>query len=106
MARERLCCPPMKFLICTAALLAATGALADDEGKRLFTTVTPACALCHTLQDAGATGEIGPSLDELRPDADRVAKALRTGIGQMPAFTQLTDAQVQALARYVEKATR
>ena len=40
------------------------------------------------------------------PDAARVAKALRTGIGQMPAFPQLTDAQVQALARYIEQATR
>lgn len=96
----------MKSLICIAALCAATGALADEDGKRLFTTVTPACALCHTLKDAGATGAVGPSLDELKPDADRVAKALRNGIGQMPAFTQLSDAQVQALARYVEKATR
>jgi sulfite dehydrogenase len=58
------------------------------------------------LKDAGAAGEVGPSLDELKPDAARVVKALRNGIGQMPAFPQLTEAQVQALARYIEQATR
>lgn len=79
---------------------------ADEEGRKLFTSVTPPCALCHTLKDAGATGQVGPSLDELKPDAARVAKALRNGIGQMPAFSHLTEAQIQALARYVEKATR
>jgi mono/diheme cytochrome c family protein len=35
-----------------------------------------------------------------------VVKALRTGVGQMPAFPHLTEAQVQALARYIEQATR
>ena len=102
----------MRDAIRAAALAALLGCCAagahaqEDEGRKLFSSVTPACALCHTLKDAGATGEIGPSLDELKPDAARVAKALRNGIGQMPAFPQLTEAQVQALARYVEKATR
>ena len=77
-----------------------------EEGRKLFTSVTPACALCHTLKDAGAAGAVGPSLDELKPDQDRVLKALKNGIGQMPAFPHLTEAQVQALARYVEQATR
>jgi cytochrome c6 len=89
------------------AVLAAAGArAADDEGRRLFTSLTPPCALCHTLKDAGATGAIGPSLDELKPDRERVLKALRTGIGQMPAFGHLTAAQMEALASYVERATR
>ncbi|GAB2578715.1 cytochrome c [Ramlibacter solisilvae] len=78
----------------------------EAEGKRLFTSVTPACAICHTLKDAGAEGAVGPSLDELKPDAARVAKALKNGIGQMPAFTQLSEAQMQALAAYVEAASR
>lgn len=85
---------------------AALAVHANEEGRKLFISVVPACALCHTLKDAGATGSVGPSLDELKPDAARVEKAVRNGIGQMPAFTRLTDAQVQALARYVEKATR
>lgn len=90
------------------ALLAASissGAVAQDllqDGKLLFTrTAVPACAVCHTLKDAGALGEIGPSLDELKPDATRVEKAIRNGIGQMPANTVLTDDQMKLLARYV-----
>ena len=98
----------MRAAVFAAVALAAAGAWAQDmdEGRKLFTGVTPACALCHTLKDAGASGAVGPSLDELKPDQDRVVKALRNGIGQMPAFTQLTPAQVQALARYVEAATK
>jgi cytochrome c6 len=97
-----------RLLIAAVALLAgATGAVAqEDEGRKLFTGVTPACALCHRLKDAGAEGAIGPSLDELKPDAARVVKALRSGVGNMPAFPHLTEAQVQALARYVEQAAR
>ncbi len=99
--------------LCTAAaaflLLAAGSATAQDvmqEGRKLFTTAVPACALCHTLRDAGATGEIGPVLDELKPDAARVEKALRNGIGQMPAFTAtLSDAQISLLAQYVARAS-
>ena len=90
-----------------AALCALPAAArADEEGRRLFTGLTPACALCHTLKDAGATGAVGPSLDELRPDRERVIKALRNGVGQMPPFAHLSDAQIEALARYVEAATK
>ena len=91
---------------CLLALGLAGPAAAQEDGRKLFTSITPSCAVCHTLKDADATGTVGPSLDELKPDAARVAKALRTGVGQMPAFPQLTDAQVQALARYIEQATR
>jgi cytochrome c6 len=100
-------------LIARAALLAllaagaSAGMAAQEEGKRLFTSgVSPACMLCHTLKDAGAVGAVGPSLDELKPDAARVAKAVKNGIGQMPAYPQLSDAQIQALARYVEQAAK
>ena len=97
-------------LLCAIPLtlfLALPGHAADDAvGKQLFTKgATPPCALCHTMQDAGAAGEIGPSLDELKPDAERVAKAIRNGIGQMPAFSTLTEQQVQAISQYVARAT-
>jgi cytochrome c6 len=78
-----------------------------DEARRLFVNGAPplpACALCHTFKNAGATGQIGPDLDDLRPDADRVEKALRNGIGPMPSFKTLTEAQIKALAAYVAAA--
>ncbi|MBA2961025.1 MULTISPECIES: c-type cytochrome [Ramlibacter] len=95
-----------RILPAIALLLAAGAAQAAEDGKALFSSVTPACSLCHALKDAGATGAVGPSLDELKPDAPRVVKALRNGIGQMPAFRHLSDEQVQELAKYIEKATR
>jgi sulfite dehydrogenase len=58
------------------------------------------------LADAGATAAIGPSLDELKPDAERVIKAIKNGIGQMPAYGNLTTQQIESIARYVESATR
>ena len=58
-----------------------------ELGKKLFSTATPACALCHTLKDAGAKGAVGPVMDEIKPDAVRVAKALRNGLGNMPSYS-------------------
>ncbi|MDB5912020.1 MAG: hypothetical protein JWP22_695 [Ramlibacter sp.] len=98
--------PPWFRTAVLLAAVAAGAARADDEGRKLFTSVTPACALCHALRDANAEGAVGPSLDELKPDRERVAKALRNGIGQMPAFRHLSEAEIQALARYVEQATK
>lgn len=87
-----------------AAVLAADAEM--ELGKRLFTqAAVPACALCHTLADAGALGAVGPVLDEIKPDAARVAKALRNGLGNMPAFKSLTEAEIKALARYVSTAS-
>lgn len=76
-------------------------------GKKLFSqAATPACALCHTLRDAGSQGAVGPNLDELRPDAARVANALRNGLGNMPAYkATLSEAQIEALALYVSRAS-
>lgn len=90
-----------------AALLAGPVHAADDAlGKQLFSKgAAPPCAVCHALKDAGASGEVGPSLDELKPDAERVAKAIRNGIGQMPAFSSLTEQQIDAIAQYVARAT-
>ncbi len=77
-----------------------------EKGMQLFKSgAVPACAVCHTLQSAGAEGAIGPDLDELKPDQQRVAKAIKTGIGQMPAFTTLSDDDITAIARYVAHAT-
>lgn len=86
---------------------AADNAALLQQGKALFMQGSvPACAVCHTLKDAGAEGAVGPSLDELKPDAKRVATALRNGIGQMPSYNgKLSEAQIAALAAYVAKAT-
>jgi sulfite dehydrogenase len=89
----------------TEAKAGAPGASAGDmsEGRRLFTGgTTPSCAVCHTLRDASGSGNIGPDLDELKPDAARVAAAVQKGFENMPAFGHvLSPAQIDTLAHYV-----
>ena len=77
-----------------------------SAGKALFLKAVPACAICHTLNDAGSEGSVGPVLDEIKPNAQRVAKALRNGLGSMPSYgSKLSDGEIEALARYVSKAS-
>jgi len=101
---------PRAFAAAWLAWLAGASQAADPaelaRGKLLFTTLQPACATCHTLQAAGAEGQIGPVLDELKPDAERVLRALRNGIGVMPSYAEKISAQdMQAVARFVAQAT-
>lgn len=100
----------MNRLLIAAVLAGSTlnaTAVDMEKGRHMFLKGTkPTCALCHTLQDAGAAGEIGPNLDDLKPDADRVAKAIRQGVGVMPAFPDLSDEEIHRLAKYVAAATK
>ncbi|OGB61085.1 MAG: sulfide dehydrogenase [Burkholderiales bacterium RIFCSPLOWO2_12_FULL_64_99] len=89
-------------LVAGLALPVLPALAADDRaqlalGKKLFLQgVVPSCAV----------GAVGPVLDELKPDAARVAKALRNGLGQMPSYKdKLTDAEIEALSLYVSKAS-
>jgi len=99
------------WTLCALALAVPGLARADDaalvaRGKVLFTTVTPACAVCHTLQAAGSAGQVGPVLDELKPDAARVLRALHSGLGVMPSYAeQLSEADMRALAAFVSHST-
>ena len=91
-----------------ALLLASPVAAPSEElGRKVFTEIAqPACAICHTLQAAGAEGTIGPSLDELKPDRSKVLEAVRKGVGVMPPFAdKLTPEQIEAVAAFVAKAS-
>ena len=102
----------LPVLACAAAISLSTSASAADAkakmelGRRVFTSIAqPQCGLCHALEDAGTTGTIGVKLEELKPDADRVAAAVRKGVGVMPAYAgKLTDEQIAAVAHYVSRA--
>ncbi len=108
-ARLRATLSPWLLLaggLASLSTFAAEDATKMALGKKLFTTSTPACAICHTLKDAGAEGAVGPVLDELKPDASRVSKALRDGLGAMPSFkATLSEPEIAALAYYVARAT-
>ena len=60
------------------------------------------CAGCHTLAAAGATGTVGPNLDQLKPSESAVSHQVTVGGAVMPAFQgKLSAAQIQAVAKYV-----
>jgi len=76
------------------------GGGAEADGKAVFAKA--GCGGCHTLKAAGATGNVGPNLDQLKPSKEATARQVATGGGGMPPFKgQLTDAEIQAVAAYV-----
>jgi mono/diheme cytochrome c family protein len=91
------------------ALIAAGCGGGDEEepaapsggggGQQLF---SDNCANCHTLAAAGASGKVGPDLDQLQPGPELVTSQVENGGGGMPAFKgKLTDDQIKQIADYV-----
>ena len=77
-----------------------SGAAGPPSGSAVFASA--GCGSCHTLKAAGASGTIGPDLDQLRPAAATVSQIVRTGSGEMPSFSgKLSGAQIAAVATYV-----
>lgn len=76
---------------------------AVDDGSAVFASA--GCGGCHTLAAAGASGSVGPNLDDLQPDEDTIEAAVRGGRGAMPSFEgDLSDAEITAVAAYVASA--
>jgi len=73
-------------------------------GKEVFASA--GCGSCHTLQDAGSSGTIGPNLDESKPDRELIVERVTNGSGAMPPFKdQLSEQQIQDVAAYVFEST-
>jgi mono/diheme cytochrome c family protein len=73
-------------------------------GKDIF--ASKGCGACHTLSDAGATGNVGPNLDDAKPDLALAVDRIANGKGQMPSFKgQLTPQQIADVAAYIVKST-
>ena len=72
-------------------------------GKEVFASA--GCGTCHTLADAGATGTVGPNLDETKPSTELVVERVTEGMGAMPSFAdQLSEEQITEVAAYVSAA--
>jgi mono/diheme cytochrome c family protein len=97
---------------------AATPAVVGNvaSGKKLF--VSQACAACHTMKAAKATGTIGPNLDTLKPPYAKIVAQITIGgksvMGKAAAkYTVsmksykgiLSTAKIQDIAAYVYAST-
>jgi len=98
-------------LVVPAIVLSSDQAAAGPAGSKLSADLQSGrelfnqrCATCHTLDDAGAVGRVGPDLDVLAPTAGLTENAIEEGIargqGQMPA--QLVEGEdAKHVAEYV-----
>ena len=76
------------------------GKVTSTDGKTIFEAA--GCTGCHTLKDAGATGTVGPNLDQKKPPLQLAVDRVTNGKGVMPSFKdKLNSAQIQAVAKYV-----
>ena len=68
-------------------------------GEAVFTTN---CGSCHTLEEAGTSGNIGPNLDDSTLDQAAVVQQVMNGGGAMPPFQgQLSEEEIQNVAAFV-----
>ena len=82
---------------------ATTAAEPNAEGKDVFASA--GCGGCHTLKDAGASGAVGPNLDQARPSLAIARLRVANGKGSMPAFKdQLSAEEIRNVAEYVSQA--
>ncbi|HEU4449825.1 MAG TPA: cytochrome c [Gaiellaceae bacterium] len=60
------------------------------------------CGSCHTFEDAGTTGTVGPSLDDSSASFDQAVEQITNGGGGMPPYEgQLSDQEIADVAAYV-----
>ena len=80
-----------------------TSAAPNPAGKQVFASA--GCGGCHTLEDAGSSGSVGPNLDEAHPSLALALQRVQNGKGSMPSFKgQLSATQIRAVAEYVSQA--
>ena len=97
-----------KIIFALCIILFANGSFAEtkmDLGLEVYNNKAR-CGVCHTLQAAGSTGDIGPNLDQLKQQIPQIIYAVTNGIGVMQAWEGiLTDEEIEAVAYYVFNST-
>lgn len=79
------------------------GEITAADGREIFSEA--GCGGCHTLSDAGTTGNVGPNLDDAEPSMELAVERVTNGRGAMPPFKdRLTKQQIDAVATYVSRA--
>ena len=86
------------------------------NGKSVF--ASSGCGSCHTLKDAGASGKIGPDLDEALKGKDEafiktsitdpnsaIASGFQPNVMPQSYGSQLTSTQINDLVAYLKSAT-
>jgi mono/diheme cytochrome c family protein len=73
-------------------------------GAQVFSTA--GCGGCHTLSAAGSSGNVGPNLDDAKPEKSLIVDRVTHGQGAMPSFgDQLSEKEIADVAQYVFQST-
>ena len=93
-------------ILCACIAVGRAPAQSTEQGKQIFTEkAVPPCGLCHKLKAANSSGTIGPDLDELKPDLEKISRAVKNGVGNMPPYGEtLSDAEIATVSKYVANA--
>ena len=82
-----------------------SGSHSSAPGAKVFASA--GCGSCHTLKAAGSKGQVGPNLDELKPDESTVERQVRHGGNGMPPFgSKLSARQIAQVASFVSSASK
>jgi cytochrome c oxidase subunit 2 len=95
----------------------AGGAPSTAAGKQVF--ASNGCSACHTLSDAGASGNIGPNLDKVLPGKSTafiktsivdpnafIEKGFQKGIMPPDFGTKISKTDLDALVNYLSTVTK
>ncbi|HXY16965.1 MAG TPA: cytochrome c [Gaiellaceae bacterium] len=86
----------------TASTTTAASEPGDAAAGKAIFTGSAGCKNCHTLKDAGATGTVGPNLDDKKPPYALVIDRVTHGKGVMPSFSgKLSKTDIENVAKYV-----
>ena len=98
----------MKKILFVFFLIFSSSSFSDDKmvlGLEVYNNKAQ-CGVCHTFQAAGSKGQIGPNLDQLKPQTPQIIYTVTNGIGVMPAFDgTLTTEEIEAVAHYIFNST-
>ncbi len=96
------------FILSILSFIAFNKTFADEKfniGKEIFLNAGN-CATCHSLKDAGSVANVGPNLNEIRPDIGRVIISVTNGAGVMPSYLGiLSQDEIEAVSYYVSEAS-
>ena len=97
-----------KIILILVFLTFSSSTFADDKmalGLEVYNNKAQ-CGVCHTLQAARSTGDIGPNLDQLKAQMAQIIAVVTNGIGVMQAWEGiLTDEEIEAVAYYIFNST-
>ena len=97
-----------KILLILLVITFSSSAFADtkmDLGLEVYNNKAQ-CGVCHTLQAAGSTGDIGPNLDQLKAQMAQIIAVVTNGTGVMPPWEGiLTYEEIEAVAYYIFNST-